>query len=316
MKCYLAPLEGITTYIYRNAYHTYFYPMDKYFTPFFVPHQKKGFAQKEINELLPEHNAGMNVIPQILTNKAEDFLHTAGKMQQFGYREVNLNLGCPSKTVVSKNKGSGFLAFPEELDRFLYEIFSKSTVKISIKTRLGKLDPEEFSHLMTIFNQYPLEELIIHPRVQTDYYKNKPHLQVYKDNAPKSLNPVCYNGDIFTLADYQELCREIPETETVMIGRGILINPGLAGEIHGCGKADKQMLQEFHNRIYYDYQELYHDDKSVLFKMKELWGYEIKMFANSAKYAKRIRKAQKAAEYLDAVKALFHDQELLETYTS
>lgn len=316
MKCYLAPLEGITTYIYRNAYHTYFYPMEKYFTPFFVPHQKKGFAQKEINELLPEHNRQMNVVPQILTNRAEDFLHTAGKMQQFGYREVNLNLGCPSKTVVSKNKGSGFLAFPKELDRFLDEIFSKTTLKISIKTRLGKIDPEEFYHLITIFNKYPLEELIIHPRVQTDYYKNSPNLQVYRDNASQSLNPVCYNGDLFTLSDYQELIRKFPGTKSVMLGRGILINPGLAGEIHGQTRAEKQLLKAFHDRIYHDYQELYHDDKSVLFKMKELWGYEIKSFTDSAKYAKRIRKSQKAADYLEAVNALFNDRELAEEYTN
>lgn len=311
MNCYLAPLEGITTYIYRNAYHTYFHPMEKYFTPFFVPHQKKGFAKKELNELLPEHNKGMNVIPQILTNKAEDFLHTAGKMQQFGYDEINLNLGCPSKTVVSKNKGSGFLAFPEDLDRFLDQIYSASSLKISIKTRLGKQDPEEFYHLMDIFNKYPLEELIIHPRVQTDYYKNKPHLGIYKETAPQSRHPVCYNGDLFTMEDYRLFIDGFPDTHTVMLGRGILKNPGLAGEIQGQKKADKKQLQSFHDRIYQDYQELYHDDKTVMFKMKELWSYEADLFKDSAKYAKRIRKSEKISDYLNAVNALFNECDII-----
>lgn len=310
MKCYLAPLEGITTYIYRNAYHTCFHPMDKYFTPFFVPHQKKGFAQKEINELLPEHNEGMHVVPQIMTNQAADFLHTAGKMQQFGYKEVNLNLGCPSKTVVSKNKGSGFLAFPEELDRFLDQIFSDTTMKISVKTRLGKNDPEEFFQLMEIYNKYPLEELIIHPRIQTDYYKNRPRLDIYEETAPKSLNPVCYNGDLFSFADYERLLNQFPYTSTIMLGRGILQNPGLAGEIKYGEQADKKRIRIFHDKIYNDYQELYHDDKSVLFKMKELWSYEKELFADSAKYAKKIRKAEKASDYLNAVNALFQDLDL------
>ena len=96
MVYYLAPLEGITTYIYRSAYHQYFAPMDKYFTPFLVPHTKKGFSKKEQNEILPEHNEGMYLVPQIMSNDADAFLHTVRKLENFGYREVNLNLGCPS----------------------------------------------------------------------------------------------------------------------------------------------------------------------------------------------------------------------------
>lgn len=171
MKYYLAPLEGITTYIYRRAYHQHFAPMDKYFTPFLVPHTKKGFSTKEKNDVMPEHSPGMNLVPQIMSNQAESFLHTVEKLKVYGYEEVNLNLGCPSKTVVSKGRGSGFLADPDGLDRFLDEIFKKCDVKISIKTRIGKDDPEEFARLLDIYNQYPVEELIIHPRVQKDFIK-------------------------------------------------------------------------------------------------------------------------------------------------
>ena len=157
MKYYLAPLEGITTYIYRRAYHQHFAPMDKYFTPFLVPHTKKGFSTKEKNDVMPEHSPGMNLVPQIMSNQAESFLHTVEKLKVYGYEEVNLNLGCPSKTVVSKGRGSGFLADPDGLDRFLDEIFKKCDVKISIKTRIGKDDPEEFARLLDIYNQYPVE---------------------------------------------------------------------------------------------------------------------------------------------------------------
>ena len=153
MKYYLAPLEGITTYIYRNAYHSIFCPMDKYFTPFIVPRMKKSMGKREINDILPEHNRGLYVVPQLLTNKAEDFIKAVQVLMDYGYEEVNLNLGCPSGTVVARNKGSGFLSQPEELDRFLDEIFSKLSIRISIKTRIGRDSPEEFAHLLEIFNR-------------------------------------------------------------------------------------------------------------------------------------------------------------------
>ena len=152
-RYYLAPLEGITTHIYRRAYHACFYPMNKYFTPFLVPHTKRGFNTRELNDILPENNEGMRLVPQILTNDAKGFLQTVEKLEDYGYEEVNLNLGCPSKTVVSKNRGSGFLAMPDELDRFLDEIYSGTQVRISIKTRIGKHSPDEFGRLLEIYNQ-------------------------------------------------------------------------------------------------------------------------------------------------------------------
>ena len=144
-------------------------------------------------------------MPQILTNCAADFIKTAKNLQEYGYEEVNLNLGCPSGTVVSKKKGSGFLEFPEELDRFLEEVFGQLDMKISIKTRIGKSEPEEFGRLLELYNQYPLEELIIHPRVQTDYYKNTPRMEIYKAAEAQSNHPLCYNGDLFTAVSYTHL---------------------------------------------------------------------------------------------------------------
>ena len=172
MKFYLAPMEGITGYIYRNAHATYFGGVDKYFTPFIATTQHGKFTSRELNDILPEHNEGIAVIPQILSNNAADVMVTVQQLVTYGYEEVNLNLGCPSGTVVAKGKGSGFLAYPEALDRFLNEVFEKTPIKISIKTRIGKENPDTFNELMEIFNRYPLEELIIHPRVQTDFYRN------------------------------------------------------------------------------------------------------------------------------------------------
>lgn len=324
MKFYFAPMEGITGYIYRSAHHACFYPADKYFTPFISPkhNSKKSFTARELNDILPEHNQGLHLVPQILTNQSEDFIRVAKDLRSYGYEEVNLNLGCPSKTVVTKKKGSGFLVQLPELTRFLHDIFMSLDMKISVKTRLGKEDPEEFYPLLEIFNQFPMEELIIHPRIQSDYYKMPVRLEMFREAVKLSKNPLCYNGDIFTLEDYRRFCQEFPEVETLMMGRGVLRNPGLPGQIaqmekeSDCNKRleteehitiGKNNLREFHDRIYKEYRKVSSGDRNVLFKMKELWAYMIVLFAEPKKYEKLIKKSEKLSAYEMAVDGLFRE---------
>ena len=312
MKYYFAPMEGVTGYIYRSAHHDFFKHIDKYFIPFIVPSQSKKFSPREQKDILPEHNEGLNAVPQILTNKAEDFLGTVSKLQELGYEEINLNLGCPSRTVVSKNRGSGFLAMQEELHRFLEEVFSKTTAKISVKTRIGKTDADEFYELIEIFNEYPMEELIVHPRLQTDYYKNKPNLAVYRDAVRLSKNPLCYNGDIFTLQNFHEFKEEFPETDCIMLGRGLIANPCLAEKIEDGKSLDKETFMQFHDRLLTDYQEAISGDRNLLFKMKELWIYMGCIFEDGEKYTKKIKKASRLDEYRQAVSALLAEKSIRE----
>lgn len=310
MRLYMAPLEGITGHVFRRNHQKCFGTMDKYFIPFIKPNQKGHLSSRERQDVLPENNEGMYAVPQILTNSAEDFLRTAYKLQKYGYREVNLNLGCPSRTVVTKGRGSGFLAYPEELDRFLDIIFQKSAVDISVKTRIGRDSPEEFGHLLEIYNQYPLKELIIHPRVQQDFYKNRPNWEVFHAACAGSRNPLCYNGDIFSKEDYRQCAEAFPQAEGVMLGRGLLMNPGLAGEIRQERRLDKETLRRFHDGLYGDYQTVLPGAKTILFKMKELWGFLAPVFENYEKYAKKIKKAEKLHLYERAVDLLFEEQEL------
>ncbi|MBY6929927.1 tRNA dihydrouridine synthase [Clostridium botulinum] len=312
MKYYLAPMEGITGYIYRNTYEKFFHNIDKYFTPFIVTNKSRSLKSKELRDVLPENNKGMSIVPQILTNDSEGFINTTRKLQQLGYNEVNLNLGCPAGTVVSKNRGSGFLAKREELDIFLEEIFKIDDMKISIKTRIGKDSPEEFYELIKIYNKYPLEELIIHPRTQKDFYGNKPNLDVFKDALSLSNNPVCYNGDIFTVADHNKFEETFPKVKTLMLGRGILANPGLMNEIKNNDFINKELLKDFHDEIFNKYIDLFNEEKNAMFRMKELWGYMIYIFSDNKKYAKKIRKAQKLSDYNEAVLSLFEEQEIIE----
>ena len=310
MKYYLAPLEGVTTYVYRNSYHKHFYPMDKYFTPFIVPHKEKKFSTREKKELSPENNQGLFVVPQLLTNNAEDFLKTAKDITTFGYDEINLNLGCPSGTVVAKKKGSGFLAFPEELDRFLDKIFNEAHFKISIKTRIGKEQPEEFYRLLEIYNKYPLEELIVHPRVQTDFYKNKPNWDMYEEAYKNSKVPICYNGDLFSVTDCHQLEKRFPYTDTIMLGRGMIANPTLISQLVGRDDYTKEKLLSFHNMIYEEYKLISSGDRNVLFKMKELWFYMAGMFVEPEKYMKKIKKSERLKDYDKVIQELFETCEL------
>lgn len=318
MDCYFAPMEGITGYVYRNAHHRFYGGIARYYTPFIAPNQSRRLTSREMNDILPKHNQNIPVVPQILTNRAEDFVWAAGKIRELGYQEVNLNLGCPSKTVTVKNRGAGFLAFPKELDCFLGQIskeLQKMELQLSIKTRIGRDNPEEFVELLRIFNQYPLKTLIIHPRVQTDFYRNHPNLEVFADAVKRSENPVCYNGDIFSWKDYEIFEERFPSANTVMLGRGLLQNPALAEKIEqkakdgGVGKADTseevRRLKDFHDAVLAGYREAIPGDRNVLFKMKELWSYLGCRFEGGERLLKKIKKATRMEDYKLAAEQMF-----------
>lgn len=301
---YFAPMEGITTWIYRRAHAEVYDPLSKYFIPFIEPHEKRDFKTRELQEILPENNEGIYVVPQILTNRAEGFLKLVHALQGYGYKEINLNLGCPSRTVVSKQKGAGFLVSTEELDHFLEDIFSGTDAKISVKTRIGKTHPEEFSRLLEIYNRYPLEELIIHPRVQADYYQGEPRREVYGEARKHSRNRTCYNGDLFTAGRIRSFCEEYPEEDRLMIGRGLVLNPGLCSR-----KSTKEQFRTFHEKLLSGYLSRNLGDTNVLFKMKELWFYQIHLFADAKSYEKKLRKVQRLSEYMKIVEALLGERE-------
>lgn len=310
MNLYFAPLEGIGGYIYRNAQADFFPKADKYFSPFIVPNRNRSFNSRERKDIAPENNDKIMLVPQILTNNAEIFIQTVKDLRALGYEEVNLNLGCPSRTVVTKYRGSGFLAKPQELDHFLEDVFAKTDAGISVKTRIGVEREDEFEELLPIYDKYPLEELIIHPRLQTDYYKNKPHLETFSKALQNSGHRIVYNGDIFNQTSAEKFQADYPQVEFVMMGRGVLADPCLFGELRNEEVLTKDKLKEFHARLLADYQAEMSGDKNVLFKMKELWYYMAHVFTDYEKYAKKIRKTQRLCDYKEVVRSLFAEQEI------
>lgn len=306
MKYYLAPMEGITTYNFRRAYHKYYGGVEKYFTPFIGSSK---LNSRERNDILPEHNEGMKVVPQILTNRPEDFLSIADVAASYGYSTVNLNLGCPSGTVTARKRGAGFLSVPEELERFLDEIFDKCRLKISVKTRVGVEDVEEWGRLLELFGRYPMEELIIHPRLLREGYGGQVHLEAFESAAGGLKISLCYNGDLVSTdcADTGYgalgwLKSRLPDVDTVMVGRGLLQRPGLL-----TGDCSVAALRAFHDEILEGYVKIMSGDTNTLFKMKDLWTYMIRGFENSEKYLKKIRKAGNIPEYKIVVDAVFRE---------
>jgi tRNA-dihydrouridine synthase len=302
MKIYFAPLEGITGYLFRNAYNGIYGHIDKFFAPFVSPSEKCPLTPRERKDVTPENNEGMNLIPQILTCRSEHFIEGAKELHAMGYSEINLNLGCPSGTVCAKGKGAGFLPETLELQRFLDDIYSYSEsdgMKISIKTRLGYYNPDEFYDLMDIFNNYPVSELIVHPRIRSDFYKGEPRREYYAYALEHSKNPLVYNGNIFNVNDYEYLSSCFgSKPDTVMLGRGLISDPSLADKLKEFTTAtDFAKFRKLHDTVYHGYQEVISPDINVLYKMRELWSYWQLIFDGSERDIKRLMKAKKYSEY-------------------
>lgn len=313
MQIYFAPLEGITGYVFRNAYAKYYGGVDKYFTPFISPHTNKLMDTREKRDILPENNQGLYIVPQVLTNKAEDLIDICKQLKEdYGYEEINLNLGCPSKTVTTKGKGSGFLEYPDQMEEFFDRFFKVSDVKLSIKTRIGYWDMEEAERLFHLYERFPFEEIIIHPRLGSEMYKGTPHYDVFETYLNRTNHSLCYNGDINMLEQLQNLDSKWEKCDKFMLGRGLIARPGMLDMLDFDEIKDSPRLtsderirfQKFHDELVDGYDAYMCGDRNTLFKMKELWTWWAVMFPGQEKILKKIKKANDLKEYRLLVKEL------------
>ncbi len=313
MKIYFAPLEGVTGYVFRNAYAKYYGGVDKYFTPFISPHTKKLMDTREKRDVLPENNKGLYVVPQVLTNKAEELIDVCKKLKNdFGYEEVNLNLGCPSKTVTTKGKGSGFLENPEQMERFFDSFFNVADVKLSIKSRIGYWEVEEAERIFQVYEKFPFEEVIIHPRLGCEMYKGTPHYEVFEKYLGETRHSLCYNGDINSLEELNRLNNKWETCDKFMLGRGLIGKPGMLGEMKNGEVSvhqeqnEYEVFQAFHDEILEGYTSYMCGDRNTLFKMKELWTFWAAQFPGEEKILKKIKKTTDMVEYKLLVKSLIN----------
>lgn len=310
IKLYAAPMEGLTGYIWRRAQREMFGGVDKYFTPFLSPNGNLTFQRKELDEVTQGER---DTVPQLLTNRGDYFVWAARELYAMGYREVNFNLGCPSGTVTAKHKGAGLLAYPEELERCLDEIFGTlPEMRVSIKTRIGRNDPAEWPRLLDIYARYPVAELIVHPRLQKEFYRGVVHRDAFDAALARRQEVPVYNGDLFTAADVAAFCRQYPQVDAVMVGRGLMADPALGRRLRGGAPASRQEQTAFHDRLLADYRQRLSGDTPVLHRMRELWNYLSGSFERTERELKAIRKAKTVAEYLPAAQRLLRDCPLRE----
>lgn len=291
MNLYFAPLEGITTYVYRNTHAAFFGGCDGYYAPFITPSDNERISRKGLRDVVPEKNEGAKLTVQVLTNRSDSFIKFARKIKVLGYRELNINLGCPFPRVVQKGRGAGMLQDTAALDRFLDGVFSGTDLSISVKTRTGFHSGEEIKRLMEVYNQYPLSQLIIHPRAREDFYKGVPDEAVFARAHEMARCPLCYNGDVTTVAELRRISEKFPALTGVMIGRGAIKNPALFREIKGGAPVTAAELVAFSDKLASNYYEALGSEVFTLQKLKEVWGYMMQNFQNETKILKSIKKA-------------------------
>ena len=301
MRYYFAPMEGLTDSIYRRLHHKYFPGVDRYYMPFLSPTIHRQLTHKEDRELPLADSVPFAAVPQVLTKVPEDFLWAAEVCRDRGYDEVNLNIGCPSGTVVSKGKGSGILRDAAALDKFLEAVFAASPLPISVKTRLGLEKREEFPGILEVLNRYPIKELTIHPRVRKQFYDGTVDMEMFDYAVRNSVNPLCYNGDILSLEQAAVLQETYPQIQSVMIGRGLIADPGMLS-----GGTDKAALEGFMNELMAVYEVEFGGSRNAIFRLKENWGFLHSRFEGCDKLWKRLRKTTDAAEFKSISAEIFH----------
>lgn len=311
MTIYFAPLEGVTDVVFRRTHAACFSGVDQYFIPFVSPTHHLVFTPREKRAVSPAENAGFKAVPQILSKHADQFLWAARELRDLGYKEVNLNLGCPSGTVTAKGKGSGMLRDLESLEAFLDEIFTHAPLSISIKTRIGFENSEEWESVWKLLSRYPASEFIIHPRTRVQFYKGTPNREAYAYALNTAASPMVYNGDLFTPEDCRSLMDAHPQTSALMLGRGLLARPTLAQELRGGPGLNREMLRDFHDKLYDAYQRNAPENVALI-RMRVVMNHLACCFVEPKKVLKAIRKAQNDAAYLRAVDQLFGEYEMCE----
>ena len=299
MKYYFAPMEGLTDSVYRTLHHQYFGGVDRYYTPIFSPTEVHRLTPREVRELAPENNPA-STVPQLLCKNADDFLWMAKQIADLGYSEVNLNLGCPSGTVTAKKKGSGMLMDTDALDLFLERVFAACPTRISVKTRIGYQDADELPELLEIFNRYPICELTVHPRTGKEMYRGVPHLDAYEYVTANTKIPLCYNGNVSTRADAAYIAERFPNTEAIMLGRGLLQNPALLSD----KKLTRSVILSFYRDLYDRYLVVLGSEHATHGRLKEIWLLCAGMFEQDKKYTRRLQQSKTLSELDGAITAM------------
>ena len=326
----LGPFQGITDAPFRNVFKRHFGGIDKFYTPFFTGIHKEEHAKNlQGEEIDPRCNDVDTLTPQILSTDAEEILRFAKQCKELGYKEINLNMGCPFPRVANKKRGCGLLPYPDKVEQMLETVFEHlDDMNFSVKCRLGYYSPEEIEAILPIFNRFPLSELIIHPRIGKQLYKGEADVERFKALTPYFNMPLVYNGDIVSVESFRRIQKTINDDPSTgsgtfnrqpinqfMLGRGILANPFLAEDIRRDASKASERAKRLHAYVIDLYEErLRHAAGSpkVLGRMKELWSYLMNSFEEPQVVWRKIKKINALREYEDAVETIFKEISIIQ----
>ncbi len=325
MEIYFAPMEGMTSPLLRRTHAACFGGCDKYFSPFISTNEAISMNNKELEDVDHDQNKGLALIPQIISNSAfQSAMYIKLLSEKYGYEEVNINLGCPSGTVVSKGKGSGMLREPKALDLYLgglkeeLDKLSNEGVKIpkiSLKTRIGFYEPGEHIKITQILKSHPAYQVTVHPRTRKQMYGGEVNLDAFAHmyDELKSVGVrIVYNGDINRPADYVRITERFPDLDAVMIGRGLLADPSLARRSKGGEKASASEYCEYMEKILDGYIDKIGVEKFVLAKMKDLCNFSKSFFYGNDKGFKEMCKADSAESFRVSMKQYIKNSNMIE----
>ena len=329
----LGPFQGITDAPFRNVFKRHFGNIDKYYTPFFTGIHKEEHAKNlQGEEIDPRYNDVETLTPQILSTDAEEILRFAKQCKELGYKEINLNMGCPFPRVANKKRGCGLLPYPDKVETMLNRVFEEISIKFSVKCRLGYFSPDEIEAIIPIFNKYPLSELIIHPRIGKQLYKGEADVERFKALIPYINAPLVYNGDIVSKESFERIREAVQPVGQFMLGRGLLANPFLAEQInndsadasvasrqdtplgtHRVCPPTRDKTERLHNYVLDLYEDRLHHaggSPKVLGRMKELWSYLMYSFDEPQDIWRKIKKINALKEYEEVVETVFQSYTL------
>ncbi len=305
-----SPLQGFTDFRFRNAFNTYFGGIDTFYSPYIRFNGKMVIKSSFQKDILPENNTVPKVIPQIMTNDAEEFLFVVKFIQQFGYKELNWNLGCPYPMVTKRGMGSGLICDPQKIDHILDRVHTETDIVVSMKMRMGYENSEEILHVFPILEKYPIKNIAIHARIGKQLYKGGVDLESFQRCLDATNQKLYYNGDITSVAVFREMQERFPKIDHWMIGRGLIADPFLPSMIKDntttYPKNRFEIFSEFHDTIYQQYDDALSGPTPIKMKMLGFWEYFATAFPNPQKTFKKIKKAGNARAYQQAVKEILN----------
>lgn len=315
-KLSLAPFQGITDVVYRSMFMKHFSGIDKYYTPFFTGIQKDNSKSLRSDEIDPRFNDVNIIVPQILSNTAEEIIRFANQCKSMGYPEFNLNMGCPFPRVANKTRGCGLMADPNRTIAMLDEVCDNiDGIKFSIKCRLGYYSQNEIFKFIDAFNSLPFSEIIVHPRIGKQMYTGEASLEMFKELIPLINKPLIYNGDIYTVEKYHSVVENIStDNNHTMLGRGLLTNPFLAEDIKKINDNQNDRQTRLHDFVVSLYVERLHHaggSPKIIGSMKELWKYMMNIFDDPQNVWRNIKKVNHLDEYENSVEKIFNEYKVI-----